>query len=174
MIRYLDEVVGYLPIKKRRIEVEVKGREHNPPHVHIKIDDNNSGLFEIKDGSKYRGNMEGKYLRLIKAWVLANRDMLKREWNKRNPMLWMDVFGRRRGAWHCQQNGCETFSIHPLRFRFSSKMVQSGMFRKRLFTDLSKALFRSACRMRALRRLGVSYLVEKQYCQAILVSLAQI
>ena len=168
-MKFFDETVGYVRIKNNRYPVDMKGREHNPAHVHVEIDDT-SGLFEIKDGSQRRGNVKSKHSVLIKAWILANREHLIREWNKRNPSLHIDCFIRK---YRISDNLCCTSDsmqcpCHPLHVHFTRHFINSVRFCDTLITRLNQKYLRSIHRAKIYRRKGMDTSKEIQLAKEII------
>ena len=172
-MRFFDETVGYFANKKKQVPVEMRSREHNPPHVHVEID-GTSGLFEIKDGSQWRGNVKSKHLALIKAWILANRAYLKREWNKRNPSLHMDEFLRRyrmSDSLCCTSDSMRCPS-HSIRIRFSRQSINSVSYRDALIDKLTQKCIRSIQQTKLYRKMGVDISDEIRHAKKIIKTIA--
>jgi len=70
-------------------------KEHNPPHIHVVYQDNDS-IIDISDGTMIEGNLSSRHLRLIQAWIEIHKEELI-------------------ANWFLCQNGEEPFKIEPLR-----------------------------------------------------------
>lgn len=69
-----------------KIRVIVQGRDHNPPHFHIKGPDVNA-LVGIDPVIVLRGAVPSDLWSQIQAWAIANRSALVAEWNRCNPLF---------------------------------------------------------------------------------------
>lgn len=70
-------------------------KEHNPPHIHVYYQDYNA-VINILDLELTVGNLPGKQLRLVLAWIEIHKEELMADWNL------------------CQ-NGEKPYSIDPLK-----------------------------------------------------------
>jgi hypothetical protein len=68
-----------------KIKIEVRHREHPPPHFHVIID-NEDCSFDILTCEHLNGNFKNKkYYKRIKKWYNENRDLLIHFWNETRP-----------------------------------------------------------------------------------------
>lgn len=65
-------------------KVEIRYRDHLPPHVHVLSCDRREVLVEIETLAVV-GNIPRRELAAVLAWIAANRDALMREWRKCHP-----------------------------------------------------------------------------------------
>lgn len=56
-------------------------KDHNPPHVHCYKDDR-SAVVDIRTGIVVIGDMKSSDLKIVKEWVVENKDMLLSLWSK--------------------------------------------------------------------------------------------
>lgn len=174
-MRLHDEKIGTIPIRNKRISVDLRNGEHNPPHVHIKIGDT-SGLFQIQDGKQWRGTVKGKSLVIIKAWILANQSYLKKQWNRHNPSLWLDILKGRFASKRCRNYSNDTsYRPHqPLTFHLSSKNAKSLKYQFNLLIKLLSVYFHSVCRARFLYQNGKNPSHELRYSREVLSVIFQL
>lgn len=66
--------------------LEVRGRDHNPPHVHV-IGPDFAAQVDIKTLAVIEGGMPRAIAKLALTWAEANRERLIAEWNRLNPDL---------------------------------------------------------------------------------------
>ena len=172
-MKFFDETVGYVEIKNKRLPVDMKGREHNPPHVHIEVG-GTSGLFEIQNGNQWKGNVKGKHLVVIKAWILANRSYLKKEWNKRNPSLHIDATMRNNLMpifQSCAANSMLCAS-RSLRFYMPCRVADSMRFISGLTAKLTKECTRSIHLADIYHKIGMNATPQIRYAQEIINTIA--
>jgi len=53
--------------------------EHNPPHIHVLYGEY-AGLFDIRTGEMFEGDLPVRALSLLKEWLRAHRDELLEMW----------------------------------------------------------------------------------------------
>lgn len=70
-------------------------KEHNPPHIHAYYQDSRATL-SISNGEKLDGDMPGRQLKLIQAWIEIHKD---------------ELFAN----WALCQNGEKPFQVEPLK-----------------------------------------------------------
>lgn len=61
------------------IKMYFRQKEHNPPHIHATYGEE-IGLFSLKDGEMFEGDMELRYQQKIKAFIRKYRDNLLTMW----------------------------------------------------------------------------------------------
>ncbi|MBF6597936.1 MAG: DUF4160 domain-containing protein [Fermentimonas sp.] len=67
------------------IKIEIRHKEHPPPHFHVIID-NEDCSFDIITGSRLKGIFtQKKYYKRIDRWFIKNRKILIRFWNETRP-----------------------------------------------------------------------------------------
>lgn len=68
-----------------KIKIEIRHREHPPPHFHVIIDNENCS-FDIITGNRLKGSFtQKKYYKRIDKWFIKNRKILIRFWNETRP-----------------------------------------------------------------------------------------
>ena len=60
------------------IIISMFGSDHNPPHIHVKYQDNNAVID--MEGDIMQGTLPRKQLRLVQAWIEYRRDELMANW----------------------------------------------------------------------------------------------
>lgn len=60
------------------IIITMNYNDHNPPHIHVKYQDNNAMLD--MDGEIMQGTLPRKQLRLVQAWIEYRRDEILANW----------------------------------------------------------------------------------------------
>jgi hypothetical protein len=76
------------------IEMYYAPGEHNPPHIHIKYQDD-FAIMDITTGKITAGHLSVRHRRLVQAWVEIHREELM-------------------ANWECCQNGIKPLKINPL------------------------------------------------------------
>ncbi|WP_029009283.1 DUF4160 domain-containing protein [Azospirillum halopraeferens] len=66
------------------VRIIVQGRDHNPPHFHVKGPGVNA-LVRIDPVAVLRGSVPSGLWAEIAAWAVANRATLVAEWTRCNP-----------------------------------------------------------------------------------------
>lgn len=61
------------------IMMYLRDKEHNPPHIHA-FYGNEAASFLIEDGKIYEGNFPKRAQKLVKEFVLKNKDALLKMW----------------------------------------------------------------------------------------------
>lgn len=61
------------------IKMFLRQKEHNPPHIHA-IYGEYIGMFSIKDGNMFEGDMPQKGQALVEEFISQNRDRLMKMW----------------------------------------------------------------------------------------------
>ena len=61
--------------------IGINYRDHLPPHVHVRFA-GKQVLLEIDTGAIYRGMIPRPQLKRARAFVLANRELLRAEWER--------------------------------------------------------------------------------------------
>jgi hypothetical protein len=76
-------VQGVQLIKLDSIKIKMyKENNHNKPHIHIDYKNNNHvASFELYSGDILSGNIDNKYSKIIKNWILENNESLVSIWN---------------------------------------------------------------------------------------------
>jgi len=69
-----------------KVRVIVQGRDHNPPHFHVKGPDINA-LVGIDPVVILRGALPSDLWPQVQAWAIANRADLVAAWNTLNPHI---------------------------------------------------------------------------------------
>lgn len=67
-----------------KIKIEIRHKEHAPPHFHVIIDDINCS-FNIITGDLLNGNINSKDLKKINKWYSKHRQKLITVWNATRP-----------------------------------------------------------------------------------------
>ena len=62
------------------IKMYLRKKEHNPPHIHA-IYGEYSGLFSLKDGEMFEGDIPIRGQQMVKEFVLHYKDKLLEMWN---------------------------------------------------------------------------------------------
>lgn len=68
------------------LRVVVQGRDHNPPHFHVKGPDINA-LVGIDPVTVIRGKLPSTVWPEIRDWAIAHRSELVATWNTLNPHI---------------------------------------------------------------------------------------
>lgn len=68
------------------LRVVVQGRDHNPPHFHVKDPDINA-LVGIDPVTVIRGKLPSVLWPEIRDWAIAHRSELIAAWNTLNPHI---------------------------------------------------------------------------------------
>lgn len=68
------------------LRVVVQGRDHNPPHFHVKGPDINA-LVGIDPVTVIRGKLPSVLWPEIRDWAIAHRSELVAAWNTLNPHI---------------------------------------------------------------------------------------
>lgn len=79
---------GLTTIREAKVEVRVK--EHVPPHFHVVVDENLAS-FAIEGCVFLKGEISRKTIKRNKGWYKEGRDMLISEWDSTHPpqiVLW--------------------------------------------------------------------------------------
>ncbi len=71
--------------KRSKVEIVVRGNDHNPPHFHV-VGPDVAAQVEIETLKVLRGSLPKKALWVLE-WAAENRPALYAEWNRRNPHL---------------------------------------------------------------------------------------
>ena len=58
----------------------VRGKEHNPPHIHARYQDYEASFF-IENGELYEGSFPNKGQKLVKEFVLKYQKELQEMWD---------------------------------------------------------------------------------------------
>ncbi len=53
--------------------------EHNPPHIHVEYQGNNS-TFDINSNNLIEGNIPSRQLKLVHAWIELHKEELLADW----------------------------------------------------------------------------------------------
>lgn len=61
------------------IMMYLKNKEHNPPHIHA-FYGNEAATFYIKNGEIYEGSFPTRAKKMVKEFILKNKDELMRMW----------------------------------------------------------------------------------------------
>lgn len=61
------------------IMMYLKNKEHNPPHVHA-FYGNEAATFYIKNGEIYEGSFPTRAKKMVKEFILKNKDELMQMW----------------------------------------------------------------------------------------------
>ena len=61
------------------IMMYLKNKEHNPPHVHA-FYGNEAATFYIKNGEIYEGSFPSRAKKMVKEFILKNKDELMQMW----------------------------------------------------------------------------------------------
>jgi Domain of unknown function (DUF4160) len=70
--------------RHRNWKIEVFGREHGIPHVHVSGPEFRATIAII-DGSIIAGALPPAILREVQGWLKFNRDTAMKLWRQRNP-----------------------------------------------------------------------------------------
>ncbi|MGE4295787.1 MAG: DUF4160 domain-containing protein [Campylobacterales bacterium] len=71
--------------KLERFRIEVRIREHTPPHFHA-VSGKDSASFRIDNGELLESSgLKPKEIRKIKDWFMSSKDTLIEVWNKTRP-----------------------------------------------------------------------------------------
>ena len=62
------------------IVVELHFKEHNPPHFHVRYNDNRA-LIAIKDLKVLEGHLPIRILDLVTEWAELHKEELMRDWD---------------------------------------------------------------------------------------------
>jgi hypothetical protein len=68
----------------RGLRIEIRTREHGPPHFHVMASDTNAS-FAIKDCRLLTGQVSGRNQQLIEYWYASARPLLVEKWNETRP-----------------------------------------------------------------------------------------
>jgi hypothetical protein len=68
----IDEILGV-------IFVINNGREHPPPHVHVKYNEYEA-CFDLRNGNLIEGKLPGRALKIAKDWVRENGREALKQW----------------------------------------------------------------------------------------------
>jgi len=66
------------------IIIRVNANDHLPPHFHV-IGPDDEALVGIASQAVIEGTMPTSHRKEIVAWIAANIDVIKAEWNRINP-----------------------------------------------------------------------------------------
>ena len=66
------------------IIIRVYANDHLPPHFHV-IGPDAEALFDIASQTVIAGALPRGHRKEIVAWIAANIDLIKAEWNRINP-----------------------------------------------------------------------------------------
>lgn len=69
-----------------KVRVIVQGRDHNPPHFHVKGPDINA-LVSINPVAILRGSLPSELWAQVQAWAIVHRAELVTAWNTYNPHI---------------------------------------------------------------------------------------
>ena len=61
------------------IRMFLKGKEHNPPHIHAIYQDDEA-VFDIRTSEKTEGSLPGDKEKLVSTWIVLHRDELLADW----------------------------------------------------------------------------------------------
>lgn len=64
------------------IRIYIYKSDHNPPHLHC-YKSGRSAVVDIRTGIVIVGDMKAADLKIIKSWVVDNRDLLLDMWKKK-------------------------------------------------------------------------------------------
>jgi hypothetical protein len=75
-----------MPTIKRfaNCRIEIRTRDHLPPHFHVVISDGRNALVEIETLAML-GPIDPDEITAVLEWARANRDVLMEEWQKWHP-----------------------------------------------------------------------------------------
>jgi len=62
------------------IKMYLRGKEHNPPHVHVLYGEYN-GIIDLLTLSIIEGDLPGKAVALVTEWASKHQDELLEMWN---------------------------------------------------------------------------------------------
>lgn len=65
-------------------KLEIRYRDHLPPHVHVLMADRREALIELAS-LKIIGDIPARELGDVLSWIENNRDMLLETWNRYHP-----------------------------------------------------------------------------------------
>lgn len=69
-----------------KVRLVIQGRDHNPPHFHVKGGDINA-LVGIAPVVILHDSLPADLWFQVRAWAEANRAVLVAEWNRCNPLF---------------------------------------------------------------------------------------
>ena len=69
---------------QKGLKIEIRPKEHPPPHFHVKSADLNAS-FTIEDCEMLSGDLEGRNVSLIKWWHKRSKKKLVEIWNATRP-----------------------------------------------------------------------------------------
>ncbi len=65
------------------IKMYLRQKEHNPPHIHAIYGDY-IGMFSLKDGEMFEGDIPAKEEKIITMFVLHYKEELMKMWETQN------------------------------------------------------------------------------------------
>lgn len=65
------------------IIIRMYAGDHNPPHVHVEYQ-HVEALVGINPAAQLRGNLPGRQLAVVLAWIEENQEMLLSKWDELN------------------------------------------------------------------------------------------
>jgi hypothetical protein len=77
-----------LLLLKNGLRIEIRSREHLPPHIHVFAGDDEA-LVAIRSGRIFAGKLESKKLKLVNKWLEtgSNRSIVEENFFELNPRL---------------------------------------------------------------------------------------
>ncbi len=72
--------------RSRNWKIEVFGREHGIPHVHVTGPDFRATVG-IKSGAIIAGRLPAATLKEVRWWLEDNRELAMATWKQRNPII---------------------------------------------------------------------------------------
>lgn len=77
-------VIKFLVDRVNGLRIEIRVREHAPPHFHL-TGDNIDASFSVADCSMIEGYVDPRHQRLIKWWFQRSQPKLVEIWNRTRP-----------------------------------------------------------------------------------------
>ena len=76
-------VLDFSVLAKQKLKLKMyKELNHNKPHVHVEYgSDTHKASVAIEDGQLLAGNLDRKYEKAVKEWVISNKEVLTNIWN---------------------------------------------------------------------------------------------
>ena len=77
--------IRQLVAKVEGLRIEIRPKEHAPPHFHVVTREGMNASFAIETGALLRGSLGGRELSLVQWWYARSRGTLIEVWNATRP-----------------------------------------------------------------------------------------
>ncbi|OWQ93480.1 hypothetical protein CDN99_03125 [Roseateles aquatilis] len=71
-------------VRLQRSRIDIYGRDHPPPHFHVRANDGSKAAIAIEDLRVLAGEISPPALTEVRCWAEAHRPLLMRIWKERN------------------------------------------------------------------------------------------